>query len=128
MPSQYKSNKDKVLKNAETLVMQHMGKACLYLVGKIKNDISRPNPTGKDPSLPDEPPKKVKGILRSDIDYEVRRETSRVRGFVGVKRGPAEHYGLYLETGTSKMAARPYLRSNLLKYRSRIKKLVATGK
>ncbi len=56
------------------------------------------------------------GTLRKEIDYEVVPEGNDVVGRVGVKRGPLAanqgpgFYGYFLELGTSRMPASPFLR------------------
>lgn len=128
MQSRYKSNSNQVLKNAEKQIMRNMKIACEFAVNYAKRSVSRPNPTGRDPSQPGEPPKKVKGILRSHIGYEVRKEGTHIRGFVGVKQGVAGDYGYYLELGTSKMAARPFLRPTILNNRKKIGRIITKGR
>lgn len=46
------------------------------------------------------------GYLKSSISTEVSRDGSTVRGEVG----PTANYGAYVELGTSRMRAQPYMR------------------
>ena len=57
---------------------------------------------GANPSKPGEPPRVQTGRLRGSIAWEVR-PTFEARVGTNVK------YGLWLQTGTKRMAARPYL-------------------
>ncbi len=88
----------------------------LYRIGKrnikdVKEGIKRPPKTGrfykykdrrKRASAPGEFPANRSGALRRSVDFKVE----------GTKRmiiGAGTHYAPFLEDGTSKMAARPYL-------------------
>ena len=46
------------------------------------------------------------GALRNSISTEIQRGGNTLRGEVG----PTVHYGAYVENGTSRMRAQPYLR------------------
>lgn len=59
---------------------------------------------GSNPSRPGEPPHKQRGTLRSSVAHVVKSE--ELKGYVGTRY----KYALFLELGTSKMAARPWLR------------------
>lgn len=74
---------------------------------RLVNQFSGP-PIGP-PSKPGEPPHKRTGTLDRSIDMET---FTRGRDFVG-RVGTNLNYGLWLEIGTSKMLARPYLRTAL---------------
>lgn len=105
--------------------------ACIYLSSVIKADISQPgtlryHPLGKNGkprksqktvynfthSRPGNPPFKQTGNLRMSIAYEVVNLVGRVGSNI---KKPA--YPLYLELGTRRMAARPYLRKALIRHR-----------
>lgn len=94
--------------------MEAVGK---YLVRRIKQRIGRPNPTGDNPSLPGEPPKRVTGDLSKSINY-------RLAGFNLEIRADSEH-AMYLEFGTRFMAARPFLTATIDMSRAQIKKRLA---
>ncbi len=73
------------------------------------------------------------GRLRREIDYEVRPDRNDVVGYVGVKagglaanQGPA-FYGYFLELGTSKMAARPFLRPAVFENADQIIRFLTEG-
>lgn len=108
--------------------------AAIYLQEKIKMAINRSQPydrwvgekgvyyKGQDPSGPDEPPKKVRGDLQRSIAYEMSDDRSTA--FVGSNLD----YALFLELGTSKMEARPFLRSTLAQEQETVSKIIATGR
>lgn len=66
----------------------------------------RPRRTGTA-SAPGEPPKRDIGELAQSIGYEVDRK--ELAAYIGTFK----KYGFWLEVGTKKMAARPYLRPML---------------
>lgn len=98
---------------------KNLQKAALFVKGKIKEKINRSQNYvrtkgpggvyyhGQDPSLPGEPPKRVTGQLVRSI--ATQQAPDGMNWLVGTNLA----YGLYLEFGTSKMAARPWLRSTL---------------
>ena len=76
----------------------------------------------RQPSAPGEPPAIDTGILRASLIAEVTKFPFGVTGRVGPdishirensNTGTDVEYGLYLELGTRKMAARPFLRPAL---------------
>jgi len=107
---------DKFRKEIETKCLQNMETACLFLEGQIKKDISQ----GQPPSKPGEPPHVLWGTLRRSITHEVEKSREGVIGRVGSN----EEYALFLEVGTSKMAARPFLRPGLAKNRRQIAQIL----
>ena len=70
---------------------------------------------GANPSKPGEPPRKQRGRLRSSVAVEV--DVDKASGRVGTSL----KYGRYLELGTRKMAARPWLRRSLNETKAAIK-------
>ena len=102
-------------KRIEEQCLRNMETACLFLEGQIKKDISGPSP-----SAPGEPPGVVSGTLRRSITYEIEKRQESVIGKVGSN----EEYALFLEVGTSKMAARPFLRPALAKNRRQIAQIL----
>jgi HK97 gp10 family phage protein len=66
------------------------------------------------------------GILRSEIAYVVSARGQMVEGVVGVKRGRA-FYAWFVERGTSKMAAQPFLRPAVFGNAARIVRIIAGG-
>jgi len=90
---------------------------------EAKRLVSRPNPTGASPSAPGEPPKRVTGALLDSIDYQVEPGRDQVAVYVGA----AVQHALYLEFGTSKMAARPFMRPAVSNVSRQIVGLFAKG-
>ena len=72
---------------------------------------------GHHPSLPDNYPAVDTGTLRRSITYEVKTEGKTTIGRVG---SPIE-YGKWLETGTSKMRPRKWLKPSLDKNIDKLK-------
>lgn len=68
-----------------------------------------------------------RGILKGDIDYRVEAHGNEVTGYVGVKKGKA-FYGYFVELGTSKMAARPFLRPAVFGHAAEILRLIVGGR
>ena len=73
-------------------------------------------------SAPGEPPRKRTGTLQKSIAHEVERESNAIVARVGTK----VDYGRYLEFGTRKMAARPYLQPALTEYLPKFHAIVMT--
>lgn len=91
--------------------------ACLIVEREAKVSMS---PNG--PSSPGEPPAVDTGRLRASITHRLEgggRDT-RTKGYVGTN----VEYAPYLEFGTSRMAARPFLTPALEKHREEIKRLI----
>lgn len=91
-----------------------------FLVAKVQEKISKPNFDGKSPSAPGEPPRLVTGDLQSSIYY-----TANADGNLTVHA--AMEYGDYLEYGTSKMAARPFLRPTMIENQGKVMEILAQG-
>lgn len=79
---------------------------------------------GHHPSKPGNPPAPDTGNLRNSIRYEVHGQGKEVYGIVGSTQKEPD-YATWTEYGTSKMAPRPWLRPNMLKNESWIKKSLA---
>ncbi len=60
-----------------------MEKAGEVVVGNVKRLINRGNPTGKNPSAPGEPPKKVSARLFQSITKKIVRTKDQVTCWVG---------------------------------------------
>lgn len=66
--------------------------------------------------------------LSEGIDYEVEARGKTVTGYVGVKGGKGSpYYGYFVELGTKKMAAQPFLRPAVFENGAKIVKLIAEG-
>lgn len=72
---------------------------------------------GANPSAPGEPPRKQTGRLRASITWERMGRSVRV--------GTNLLYGLWLELGTARMAARPWLRRSLAECADRIRAILS---
>ncbi len=106
-----------------TGMQRNLTKAAIFVQRKVKESLRVAGPTkthSEAPaSKPGEAPHRRTGTLARSIAYEVSKTTARV--------GTNVKYGKFLETGTSKMAARPYLRPAINKNQRAIKKIL-TGK
>ena len=106
-----------------------MRRATIFLRDEVKKSINRGNPTGRDPSLPGEPPKKVTSRLFQSIAQAVIVLPTEVIGAYGTN----VEYALRLElgfVGTDSLgrrydqAPRPYIRPALQNNRVRIAKML----
>ena len=111
-----KRNLNKVIDAIDSIAGQRMTEACIHVQNKTKEKLSgkRSGRVYRVPgtkktyvaSAPGEPPAVMTGQLRSSIKYRIVGELRALKGEVGseLKKAPM------LEFGTSKMAARPFLR------------------
>jgi len=68
------------------------------------------------------------GQLKESIGYEVQVDGLSVRGLVGVRRGfKRSHVARFLEFGTSKMVAQPFMRRTIRENAKKIRRLIASG-
>jgi HK97 gp10 family phage protein len=83
-------------------VADGMEQAARSLVRVMRANLNTPYPPASEPG---EFPHKRTGNLRDNVDYWIDRKTLKLR------IGPTVDavYGLYLEYGTSRMAARPWI-------------------
>lgn len=123
-----------------------MTKACIYTQGEAKKLVGgrgfgRAYKRGKKKhhaSLPGQPPARDTGTLASSIEYKIETRGNMVYGKVGsdldlVKREFARRggssgttqpdYGSYLEFGTRRMAARPWLAPTLRNVTAKITRI-----
>lgn len=128
---------DQYIKKIERTVGQRVQSAGYYLVGKTREKISVPGRTfvasttksgkkrvvrgklGSNPSKPGEAPHKQTGRLRVSVATEYDPDTLTARVGTNVK------HGKFLELGTSRMAARPWLRPSLSENKRDIVKIIA---
>lgn len=89
-----------------------------YKVVAAKRGMKGRNVYGAFPSRPGQPPRKQTGTLQRSVTYEVNPTTMTARVGTNIK------YGRYLEFGTRKMAARPWLRRSLDEMRGEIKAIM----
>lgn len=83
MPTKTEWKAQAILKAAEGVVEKRMERACIVVRDQVKVLVNRGNPTGKDPSLPGEPPKKVSGRFFGSVSYRVVHQGEAVIGQVG---------------------------------------------
>lgn len=108
-----------------TEVERRMDRAVTFLRDEVKRSINIGNPTGREPSAPGEPPRKVTARLFSSISKAVVRTPREVIGAYGTN----VVYALRLELGfvgvdrlgrRYNQAPRPYLRPALQRNRDRV--------
>lgn len=94
----------------------------------VQREVSVPNPTGKTPSEPGEPPRKITGVGRDGIVWESNDSTRDPATRVG-SRGGTRHgfYMIFLELGTENIAPRPWLLNTFMKNRKRMGVLAVRG-
>jgi len=72
-----------------------------------------------------QPPFVETGTLRTNIAGVVKRDLLGVKGYLGVKVGPADEYASALELGTPRMKPRPYLIPTITRNRLKIGRMIA---
>jgi len=92
--------------------------AAIHLKGQIKLSLSVGNMDGTNPSDAGEPPRRVTGRLSGSIAHEADRKKLIARVGTNVL------YGKFLELGTRKMAARPFIRPGLENNRETIGRIL----
>jgi len=102
----------------EARLLKNMGAAALYLAGQAKQKINRGNPTGKFPSLPGEPPKKVSARLFQSLTGKAYRDTTAIVGVFGsnveyARRLELGFVGIDSKGRTISQEPRPFLRPTL---------------
>ncbi len=125
---------DDVLTDLEKKLGQNLERAAIYLKSKIKENLNTTGepylasegPSGRhykneDVSAPGEFPHKMLGNLQRSVAHAM--EADKSKAYVGSNLA----YALYLEVGTSKMAARPFFRPTLLAEADAIAKILAMG-
>ncbi len=130
---------DNYIREAERTYSQRVQAAGIYLVSRIRENISIPSRTvkivqtksggtkkvlgarGSNRSKPGEFPHKDFGRLRQSIASDFKPETLTAR--VGTNLA----YGRYLEMGTVRMRPRPFLRRTLAEERQVITDMIQHG-
>jgi hypothetical protein len=87
--------------------------SCIVLSNAAKQSLGQPFPPS---SSPGQPPHRRTGRLRASVAYEVDGMTGRV--------GTNVQYGRWLELGTSRVDARPWLRPALMSSRQKIERIL----
>lgn len=131
---------DSYIREVERTVGQRVHAAAIHLQGVIRQMISTPSRTvgqreitrgknkgkmkqvlgrrGSNRSKPDEPPHKDFGTLRRSIavDFDAANLRARVGSNLPVSR--------FLELGTRRLAARPFLRKALVEQQAKIEQII----
>ena len=110
----------KVKKDLQKEEIKRLKMVGAFLEGKVKKNISIPTRSA-GPSTGGEMPHADTGHLRKSIFHDVDEKRKTVIVGTPVK------YGLFLEVGTSKMAARPYLRATVNQEKTTIGKILGSG-
>ena len=139
----------KFLRDVERRLVRNMRDITRVLAQDARRRVSRRQPVrvsasgrlvGLRPSAPGESPKRVSDTLHRAIRHEAKVTRKEIVGRFGVfgaaekrrPRGSSTSVGRYaamLEFGTSRMAARPWLRPTYRKFRKQIvKRLQATSR
>ena len=118
-------NAEQELDRLRRRCVRALRRAAVYLQTQLKITLNKPNTGSRrrrkgggsftvyaNPSKPGEPPRKRTGFLQQNVLFEVDEAnlTARV--------GPAANaaYGVHLELGTARMAARPWLLATAQKH------------
>ncbi len=113
MAKQVKWNARKLKREVALTVHQKIEKAAIMIESDIKRSfVTSPSPAGGPPGVDT-------GRLRTSITHEVERSGKEIIGRVGTN----VDYAIPLEYGTSRMAARPFLRVGLNKNIPKIRQL-----
>ncbi|MBE3604137.1 hypothetical protein IMX07_10930 [bacterium] len=125
-----------ILDQTQAVVTARMAQVVSEMAADAKKSVSRPNPGGRDPSLPGEPPKRVTGNLEEHIGFEVASDPRLVRGRFGVRDRKAVPYAMRLEFGFVgidsrgrhyNQAPRPFLRPAFLRLKARALQILRGG-
>ncbi len=106
---------EKLKAETEAEFIRRLHVASITLKNEIKEQISAPSPP---PSAGGEYPHKDTGRLRASISNEVDNAAKTARVGTNVL------YGKFLELGTKKMAARPFLRPTFDKLKAQIMEIM----
>ncbi len=117
---------DEISKKIEDTMVNRLDLAGFTLMNEARDLVSRnqaragkgARKVGLDPSTPGTPPKRVTGTLHRSIFWALDRQA--VKGRVGT---PLK-YGLFLELGTVRMAARPWMITAVRNKREAIKRIL----
>ena len=123
------SRRKEIEREMERKLVRGVGRAMIFLRDEVKKSINIGNITGKEPSAPGEPPRKVTAALFKTISVKVKREANAIIGNVGtnIVYGPRLELGF---VGTDSLgrninqAPRPFLRPAQTRFRGKIKKII----
>lgn len=110
-----------------------MATAVQVVVANVKRLLNRGNPTGKNPSKPGEPPKKVSAQLQGSITGIVERDGDQVLGAVGtnLKKARRLEFGFVGRDSAGRVidqGERPFLRPGLRNSIDKVKKILGGTK
>ena len=121
-------------KNVSKAVSSNVTKACFLVEATAKQGMTDTEvdtsvsygPHGHHPSVPGAYPAVDLGLLRMSVTHDVSKEGGKIQGRVGstIVDPP---YGLFLEEGTSRMAARPWLAPSVLENEEEIVRLLQSS-
>lgn len=92
-------------------VAENLEAAAIHLKGRMKTSLRIGNKFGNRPSRPGEPPRRRTGRLSGSIAHEVNK------GELVARVGTNVLYAKFLELGTRRMSARPFIRPALQRER-----------
>lgn len=103
------------------LAWRGLQRAVVFYFNHLQQVLNKSNPRPyKTPSKPGEPPRKRTGFGAANVRYEFDEKAGEAR--VGVATN-AKYMG-FLEIGTRKMAARPWLLSTMIRLMPQLKALL----
>ena len=123
-------NGPKIVKKTADQIFINMGLATQFMRNEVIKSINVSQATrrtssgariGLNPSKPGQPPKRIEGDLVRSITTEVTRSRNKIVGRYGSTQ---TQKAIGLEFGTSRVAARPFLRPPLLKNRSELVRIL----
>jgi HK97 gp10 family phage protein len=111
-----KSFVKEINKEIDKNARQNVYEACKYARKEVQSVLNK-----RHKSSPGSPPGKLSGALRKSIRYKVTKEVNEYQGIVGSTDFKAN----WMEFGTSKMQARPYLLTTLQEKQNEIRRILS---
>jgi hypothetical protein len=109
---------EEAMAQVKALTFERLKRAVVFFHTEVLAALNKSNPRPyTTPSKPGEPPRKRTGWLQRNVLYEL--DEKALEGRVGLT--PNAKYGLFLEVGTKRMAARPWLFATLKRLWNKIK-------
>lgn len=126
MQVKFKDNSKEVMQALLNQLDRNIEAACIHLTSTARENVNVTQPYvisgerrhGLDPSAPGEYPKKVTGYGQRSIAYQKK-------GFLWYRFGTGVKYMAYLNNGTSRMAARPWLIKTVEEQQTALRKILA---
>ncbi|CAM4358432.1 hypothetical protein BAMA_15770 [Bacillus manliponensis] len=133
MKVEFSSNFEQVKRQLSEALAQTVENGCIHLQNEVKKTLTGgrnghkyrvPNTSQTyTASAPGEAPAVRTGDLRNSIKYELQRTQTEILGGVGSDLEKA----IWLENGTSKMEARPFLLKTFERERMALKRILGGG-